>query len=76
MRLFYWLRIKYKLTKRRFMLINSFCKHCGRDVHDFVADDEIWAKVEPLIKDGYILCYDCFVEKCKDARIQEVWKLS
>jgi len=73
---FYWLRVNYKRIKKRFCLIDSFCKHCGRDVHDFVVDDEVWAKVEPLIKHGNVLCYDCFAEKCREAGLPGVWKLS
>lgn len=76
MRIFYWLRVSWKLFLRRFRSINSFCKECGRDVHDFVVSDEIWNKVEPHIDRGYILCYDCFCEKCRRLRLPCVYKIA
>lgn len=56
-------------------LMDSYCKECGRNVHDFVAPDEVWEKVEPLIKHGTVLCYDCFCEKCKAISVFPVWRL-
>lgn len=75
MRLLYLIRIKWKrfLATRR--LIPSFCKMCGRDVHDFVAPEDVWAKVEPEIKNGAVLCYDCFCEVCKNVGAPSVWTL-
>ncbi|MCK5614860.1 hypothetical protein KAR91_74045 [Candidatus Pacearchaeota archaeon] len=64
-----------KLLYRRYFTIQGFCKECGRTVHDFVAPDDVWEKVEPHIKHGYILCYDCFCEKCKKLGLPTVWKL-
>lgn len=76
MKLFYWLRVTYKQIKKRSKLINSFCKQCGRDNHDFVVDNETWNLVAPLIRNGSVLCYDCFVEKCDEAGLPVVWNLS
>jgi len=72
-----YFRIKIKLFKSRYLRIptDSFCKNCGRDVHDFLVDDEIWDLIEPMIKYGKVLCYDCFCEFCKDAGLPPVWML-
>jgi hypothetical protein len=65
----------FKLILRRFRLINSFCKVCGRDVHDFVVEDKLWALIEPDIKHGNTLCYDCFNELLNKKGIWITWKL-
>jgi len=39
------------------------CDDCGRNVHDFSASDELWAKVTGHENGGGILCYDCFCDK-------------
>lgn len=65
----------YKLIKSKFQVTNSFCKECGRDVHDFLAPDEIWSKVEPEIKYGKVLCYDCFCQKCQELGLPSVYFL-
>lgn len=75
MRAIYWLRVRLKLLRRRFMLIPSFCKHCGRDVHDFSAPDDVWRQVEPHIQRGHVLCYDCFCEVCHSEGLPRVWRL-
>ncbi len=76
MGLFYFLRIQYKLLKRRYSTsVASFCKRCGRDIHDFAVDDKVWKKVEKHIKYGYTLCYDCFCELCLKEDLPSVWKL-
>jgi hypothetical protein len=69
------MRIKWKrfLANRR--LVPSFCKMCGRDVHDYIAPDDVWRKVEPEIKSGDVLCYDCFCEVCKNIGQPTVWML-
>ena len=69
------LRVHYKLIKRKFVCINSFCKECGVDVRDFSAPDEVWAKVEPEIKYGYTLCYNCFCDFCCKWKLPSCWKL-
>lgn len=56
------IKVLYKLFLSKFKLVPSFCKLCGRDVHDFVAPDELWKGVEPNITSGNVLCYDCFCE--------------
>ena len=53
----------------------SFCKECGRQVHDFSAPNDVWLKIDPLIKYGHVLCYDCFCEKCKEVGLPTVWKI-
>ena len=73
--LFYYLRVSYKLFKRRYFSINSFCKECGRDVHDFSVDNEVWEKVDKTIKRGHVLCYDCFCKKCDQLNLPTIWKL-
>ena len=75
MKLFYWFRVHYKLIKRKFKLIDSFCRCCGKDVHDFVVEDNIWNRIESHIKHGNTLCYDCFCEYCKKVGLPVVWKL-
>jgi len=71
----YLCRIYFKLLLRRFFLIPSFCRHCGRDVHDFTAPNEVWLKVEPHIKRGHTLCYACFCELCAEYGLPVVWEL-
>jgi len=47
---------------------------CGRDVHDFVAPDEIWEKV--TAETGMnVLCYDCFCDICQELGLPSVWWL-
>ena len=64
-----------KLFLRKFFSLDSFCKHCGRKVHDFIVEDSVWEQVEPHIKFGHILCYDCFCEVCKKIGLPAVWRL-
>ena len=70
-------RILFKLFKIRVLNFTtaSFCKHCGRDVHDFSTTDEIWEQVDPHIKFGHTLCYDCFCEICEKIGLPSTWKL-
>lgn len=58
----YRLRVILKLWMRGKLPVNSFCRECGRDVRDFSAPDEAWAKVQPLIRVGNTLCYECFCD--------------
>lgn len=74
-KLFNSIRVLYKLLKRRYFVTNSFCKECGRDVHDFSVDDETWTKVDKTIKYGHVLCYGCFCQKCKGLGLPVVWEL-
>lgn len=67
--------VLYKLVLRRFALINSFCRHCGRTVHDFSVPDDVWEQVAPHIKHGHTLCYDCFCEACAKRDLPSVWRL-
>jgi hypothetical protein len=69
------LRVALKMVLRKFRLIPSFCRHCGRNVHDFVAPSEVWEKVDPHIKHGHTLCYDCFCEVCTKLGMPNVWRL-
>ena len=71
------IRLYYKLFVTRVLgfHVESYCKHCGRIVHDYSAPDEIWEKVEPHIKHGHILCYDCFCEVCYRLGLPCVWQL-
>ena len=75
MKLFYGLRVHFKLMLRKLKCIPSFCKICGRDVHDFQVDDKIWDIIEKDIKYGTVLCYDCFCELCEKNGYPSVWKL-
>src|SRR5690606_9541792 len=69
------IRLYTKLVLRRFWLIPSFCKKCGRDVRDFVVPDPVWEKVEALIPHGSVLCYECFCDVCEEAGLPSVWEL-
>jgi hypothetical protein len=69
------LLVHWKLALSKIMPVNSFCKHCGRYVHDFIAPDKIWKEIEPYIRHGNTLCYDCFVELCNERGIFYVWYL-
>ena len=69
------IRVYWKLLKRRFLLIPSFCKHCGRDVHDFSVPDKVWQLVDLRIRHGHTLCYDCFCEVCQQIGLPVIWRL-
>ena len=78
------IRLAWKLFLRRFRCIPSFCKKCGRDVHDFIAPDWAWETVRPFIKRGNrrlqpgeddVLCYDCFCTLCEQVDIWVTWRL-
>jgi hypothetical protein len=71
------LRVLFKLALRRVSLIPSFCKRCGRDVHDFEAPAETWEAVEPIIPfGGHVVCYDCFCHLADRVGAPAVWRLS
>lgn len=72
-----WLRLRLKFAKRALPLIGiaSFCRRCGRTVHDFDAPDEVWEAVRVHIKQGNTLCYDCFCELCARNGLPTVWRL-
>jgi len=72
---FFYLRVFFKLLLRRFMPIASFCKRCGRSVHDFSVPDNIWEQVDKEIRFGHILCYGCFCEICGKLGLPSVWRL-
>jgi len=74
--LFCKVRVFLKLILRKFRVVPSFCKECGRNCYDFSVDDETWEKVQPLIKYGNVLCYDCFCRKCEQIGLPTVWQLS
>lgn len=69
------LRVYLKLLLRHFFHIDSFCKDCGRDVHDFSVSDDIWNQIDKTIKYGHTLCYDCFCEHCKQLNLPIIWEL-
>jgi hypothetical protein len=68
-------RVAFKLWLSKYKCIASFCKDCGRDVTDFIVPDDVWIKIEPTIKRGRVLCYDCFCEHCRQIGLPAVWKL-
>jgi hypothetical protein len=69
------LKVLYKLMKKKFMIVPSFCKDCGIDVKDFIVPDEIWKQIEPTIKLGNVLCYQCFCKHCENIGLPIVWEL-
>jgi len=71
-----WIRLRWKLWLRKWMLIPSFCKNCGVDVRDFTVPDEIWEQIEPHIKRGHTLCYNCFCDVCPKAGLPSYWMLT
>lgn len=70
-----WILVHLKLILCRFMCIDSFCKDCGRTVHDFIVPDDIWSIVAPTIRNGRVLCYDCFCEHCNALGLPGVYRL-
>lgn len=64
----------WKKLRSSWSLVPAFCKHCGRDVHDFVAPEKEWKWVAQLGW-GSVLCYDCFCEGCAQVGMLPVWKL-
>lgn len=75
MNLFFRIRVWWKLLKRRFFVVNSFCKLCGVAVRDFNAPDDVWKQIEPHIKQGNVLCYQCFCDLCEVVGIETAWSL-
>lgn len=73
-----WLRVSLKLFRARVLNLPtaSFCKQCGRDVHDFVAPDEAWERVDQHIRRGHTLCYDCFCAVCSRIGLPAVWAVA
>jgi len=65
----------YKRFLSRWRCLPSYCKICGRTIHDFSAPDATWEKVEPHIKHGHTLCYDCFCDICGKIGEPTVWRL-
>ena len=60
----------------KYLLLNSYCKICGREIRDFIAPSDIWNKVEPHIpNNGHVLCYNCFCDICLKIGISPIWKL-
>lgn len=39
------------------------CRDCGRNVHDFHVEDDLWEKV--IGQKNGVWCYDCFVDKAR-----------
>lgn len=76
MRFVYLVRVLLKLLRRKFSpAVPEFCKQCGRNVHSFIAPDDVWAQVDPHIRWGHVLCYDCFCEICYRIGLPAVWFL-
>lgn len=74
-KLFRFLRLWYKLLTKRLWLRDNFCKRCGVDIRDFIAPDDMWARVEPYIKHGDTLCYQCFRDICEETGLWVTWHL-
>lgn len=76
-RCFYLIRIFIKLFKVRVLNLstNSFCKRCGIDVRDFTVTDDIWEQIQPYIKYGYTLCYNCFSDIWHQLGHKSTWEL-
>lgn len=60
---------------RRFFVVNSFCKLCGVVVRDFNAPDDVWKQIEPHIKYGHVVCYNCFCDLCEVVGVETAWRL-
>jgi hypothetical protein len=72
-----FMKITFKKFKCKILKLStdSFCKSCGRDIHDFSVSDDVWGKIEPYIKHGNVLCYDCFCDYCGKRGLPTVWEL-
>lgn len=68
-------RVAFKRLLSRVRLIPSFCKDCGRTVHDFHAPDVIWRQIAPGNDGAGVLCYDCFCERCAKHGLPSVYTL-
>lgn len=76
MNLLYTFRVYLKLIRRKFSKnVNSFCKVCGREVHDFSVPDIVWENIDPHIKRGHTLCYDCFCDLCYEIGLPTSWRV-
>jgi len=73
----YRLRVLVKTLLRDHLAmgaISSYCRDCGRNVHDFDAPDWAWQQVWG--DSGGVLCYDCFSERCHKLGIPPCWSLT
>ena len=70
------IKVSFKLWKSKHRLIPNFCKHCGIDIRDYITPDEVWKIIDPHIRNGHALCYQCFVDLCIELGINSIWKLS
>ena len=75
MRLLYWFRVHVKLILRRFMVLDGFCRRCGRNFRDFVVPDDVGEQVSQHIQHGNALCYDCFCDTCMEIGLPGIWQL-
>lgn len=64
-----------KFIAREFYSIDSFCRICGKDIHDFNVSDDLWRKVSYKHNHGGLMCYDCFCEKSSEMDLPCCWKL-
>lgn len=69
-------RVFIKIFISRYFVFPSFCKECGINVCDFIVEDKVWLKVQPTIKYGYVLCYNCFCKKGRELNLPSIWKLT
>ena len=56
-------------------MVNSFCKLCGVTVRGFNAPDDVWKQIEPHIKYGHVVCYNCFCDLCEVVGVETAWRL-
>ena len=70
--LLYWRLFKTKVLG---FCVPSFCKNCGIEVRDFSVTDDIWKRIQPHIKYGNTLCYNCFSDACVKAGLPANWRL-
>ena len=56
------IRLRIKNLLKRFMLIDSYCKDCGRKIDDFTVDDDFWIQIMGDDKNKEI-CKRCFANR-------------
>ena len=76
MKILFRVRVVWKLLLRRFIVVDSFCKLCGVDVRDFAAPDDVWKQINPQIKHGHVVCYNCFCDLCAEVGLTTMWCLT
>lgn len=72
---FDYIILKLKNFKRKYRLMNQYCKCCGHEMgYDFNVSDEDWEKL-PVEYHNHVLCIHCFCKLHPDLENLDYLKL-